>query len=112
MEKVSHNNLPAALELVLSELAELKQILSEKSLTVAAPVANPLLTIQEASKLLNLSISTIYGLVSRAAIPHSKKGKRLYFNSQDLLDWVKTGRRKTTAEVQAAAANVPTYKSR
>lgn len=62
-----------------------------------------LLTIQQAGEILNLSVPTIYGLVSRAEIPVSKRGKRLYFSKQELLDWVKSGRKKTKAEIENEA---------
>ncbi|WP_180904144.1 helix-turn-helix domain-containing protein, partial [Flavobacterium chungangense] len=38
-----------------------------------------LLNIQETSKLLNLSVSTIYSKVCRREIPVNKQGKRIYF---------------------------------
>lgn len=65
--------------------------------------ADQLLTIQQASELLNLSVPTIYGLVSRLEIPCMKKGKRLYFSQQELTNWVKTGRKKTLAETASEA---------
>lgn len=65
--------------------------------------ADQLLTIQEAANFLHLSVPTIYGYVSKNNIPFSKKGKRLYFSKQELTDWVKTGRKKTIAEISAEA---------
>lgn len=65
--------------------------------------ADQLLTIKQTAEILSLSVPTIYGLVSKGEIPHSKKGKRLYFSKQELLEWVKAGRKKTNAEIAAAA---------
>lgn len=48
-----------------------------------------ILSIKEASKLLNLSVPTLYGYVQRNAIPVSKKGKKLFFIKQDLINWIK-----------------------
>jgi len=62
-----------------------------------------ILTIQEAGSLIHLATPTIYGLVHSGSIPHSKKGRRLYFSEKELLDWIKSGRRKTRAEVEAEA---------
>lgn len=67
------------------------------------PVQDQFLTIQEAAELLHLTVPTIYGLVSRSEIPVSKKGKRLYFSKQELMDWVKTGRKQTIAETAIQA---------
>lgn len=69
------------------------------------------LTIQEAADLLNLSVQTLYGYVSKRQIPFSKPGKRLFFNRAELLLWVKEGRQKTTKEIEAEAHNSLTKKS-
>jgi len=63
------------------------------------PETGQFLTIKEAAAFLHLSVQTIYGYVSRSAIPVSKRGKRLYFSKQELIDWIKTGRKKTIAEI-------------
>lgn len=61
------------------------------------------LTIKQAAELLSLSVPTVYGLVSRAEIPVSKRGKRLYFSMAELMEWIKAGRKKTTTEIAAEA---------
>lgn len=64
-----------------------------------------LLTVQDASKLLNLSIPTIYTKVSKAELPvmKMKRSKRLYFSKTDLLEYLKEGKRKTVSEIEAEA---------
>ena len=42
---------------------------------------------------------TIYALVSARQIPHLKQGKRLYFSRNDLIDWLRQGKRKTHTEL-------------
>ena len=59
-----------------------------------------LLNIQEASKLLNLSIPTIYSKVCKKEIPVNKKGKRIYFYRHELMKWIMSGRVKTYFEIQ------------
>jgi len=66
--------------------------------------AERLLTVQEAAKLLNLTVGTLYTLNQQGVLPSCKRGKRLYFSSTELIDWVKQGRRKTREEVQATAS--------
>lgn len=66
-------------------------------------IPDSLFTIQETAEFLSLAVPTIYGLVSRNEIPYSKKGKRLYFSRLELMDWVKSGRSKTKAEIAAEA---------
>ncbi len=48
---------------------------------------------------------TIYGLVHSRKIPHSKRGKQLYFSRKELLDWIQSGKRKTASEIRAGAEN-------
>jgi excisionase family DNA binding protein len=69
------------------------------------PEQDQLLTIQEAAHLINLAVPTVYGLVSKSEIPVCKKGKRLYFSKLELMEWVKSGRKKTVSEISAAATN-------
>ncbi|KAF2342871.1 helix-turn-helix domain-containing protein [Flavobacterium tistrianum] len=62
-----------------------------------------LMNILEASKLVNLSVATIYSKVCRKEMPASKKGKKLYFIRSELLEWIKSGRIKTMSEMQREA---------
>ena len=92
-------------------VSEIRQLLREEISSVLCSQNNnhdssssdDLLTIAQASGFLNLSVATIYGLVSKSKIPYNKPGKRLYFSRAELTEWVKQGRRSTIAEQQAAA---------
>ena len=58
-----------------------------------------LLTIQETSEFLNLSVPTIYSKHSKREIPGvCKQGKRLYFSKQRLIEWIKSGEIKCNNE--------------
>lgn len=61
------------------------------------------LTIQDVSKLLCLTVPTLYSKVSKGEIPVMKRGKRLYFSQTELLNFLKEGRRKTNAEIALEA---------
>jgi excisionase family DNA binding protein len=68
----------------------------------AEPEQNELLTIQQASELLHLTVPTIYTKSSKGELPGVyKQGKRLYFDKQVLTDWIRSGRKKSNAEVEA-----------
>ncbi len=58
-----------------------------------------------AIELTGLAKPTIYGLVSERKIPHSKRGKKLYFSRRELLIWLTNGKRKTRDEIAAEAVN-------
>ncbi len=73
--------------------------------TQVEPTKQPeqLLTVQEAANFLSLSVPTIYGKVSKGELPVMKRSKRLYFSSIDLMDYLKAGRKKSNAEIEAEA---------
>lgn len=61
------------------------------------------LNIQEAAEFMNLSVPTMYSKVSRSQIPVMKQGKRLYFSLKELTEYLRNGKKKTTAEIEAEA---------
>lgn len=77
----------------------IRKVLKENPALVLETDQEQLLTIQEAAYLLHLSVPTVYGLVHRKEVPVCKKGKRLYFPKQELIEWIKTGRKKTASEL-------------
>ena len=48
-----------------------------------------IMTITEAASFLNVAIPTIYAKVSKQIIPFHKRGKRLYFDKTELVNWIK-----------------------
>ena len=71
---------------------------------LADELANEL-AIELAIELTGLAKPTIYGLVSERKIPHSKRGKKLYFSRKELLVWLTNGKRKKQDEIANEAAN-------
>lgn len=105
MVELTFNELPKAITQLHDKLEKIERLLLVQ-MNAPAPEADQLLTIQDAAKMLSLSKATIYGLVHDAKIPVSKKGKRLYFSKEELTAWIKSGRKKTTSEIEAAAQNI------
>jgi len=62
-----------------------------------------LLTVQGAAEFLGLTVPTIYSKCSRNEIPFMKRSKRLYFSSTELMEYLKDGRKKSNAEIEAEA---------
>ncbi|HPG72952.1 MAG TPA: helix-turn-helix domain-containing protein [Bacteroidales bacterium] len=46
----------------------------------------------EAASFLRISLTTLYGLSSKKQIPSIKQGKKLYFNKQDLIQWLENAK--------------------
>ena len=69
------------------------------------PTDNPeqLLIVQEAAEFLSLTVPTIYSKVSKGDLPVMKRSKRLYFSRTELLEYLKEGRKKSNAEIEAEA---------
>ncbi len=59
------------------------------------------LNIEQASSFLGIAKNTIYGKINE--IPHSKKGKMLVFFEDELLQYLKSGKQKTIAEINQDA---------
>lgn len=57
------------------------------------------LSIEEASEYLGIAKATLYVKVSRREVPSIRRGKRLYFSSVDLTNYLKGGKRKTKDEL-------------
>lgn len=53
-------------------------------------------------KFLGIKQGTLYKWTSEGFIPHNKKGK-LFFIKKDLIDWIKSGKVKTNAELDEEA---------
>ena len=75
----------------------------EQARGVANISSNDIMTIDDASDLLNLSKSRIYALCSHRDIPHYKQGK-LYFKRKEIEAWMTAKRVSTRAETESKAA--------
>ncbi len=80
-----------------------REILSEES-NLIRPAVPETLNIKEAADFLKLAITTLYEKTSRKLIPHFKKGNKLYFQRDELIEWIKKGKVKTHAEIEGKAA--------
>lgn len=104
MKPYKFEDLPDILGTLSLRIENIERILKNNA-NEDKEIDDNLLTIQDASKLLKLSVATIYSKVCRNELPVSKKGKRLYFQKTELLDWIKSGRIKTIAEIQKEVNN-------
>jgi excisionase family DNA binding protein len=74
--------------------------------------ADELMTIEQAADFLSLTKPTLYSKVSKGELPVMKRSKRLYFSRQDLIDYIKAGRRKSNAEIASSADEYLTQKKK
>ncbi len=100
--EITFENLPQAVTQLTNEVSEIKRLLLERS-GEPQPEADELLTIEQAAEFLKLSKATLYTKVHKAEIPVCKRSHRLYFSRQDLMEYIKAGRKKTVTEIAAEA---------
>jgi len=77
--------------------------LNDKSEKKTQPEIEMPISINEVAKLTSLTKSTIYVYVQRNFIPFYKKGSRLKFFKSEIIEWIKTGKKKTLKELEAEA---------
>ena len=81
----------------------IKEILGE-NLKQTNQSLSDILNIEEAAAYLKLKITTLYEKTSKKIIPHFKRGNKLYFNKNDLEEWIKKGKVTTQTEIEGQAA--------
>ena len=81
----------------------LKETKTQSLMTSQNAIPQRLMNIKEAAKFLNVAIQTLYTKVSKNEIPHMKRGKRLYFDGQELMQYLREGKKKTVSEIEAEA---------
>lgn len=104
-ENLTFDQLPKAVTMLTKEVSDLKKLLLEKCEQHPTEAPEQLLSIQEAARFLNLTVPTIYSKVSKGELPVMKRSKRLYFSRTELLDYLKEGRKKSNAEIEAEASD-------
>lgn len=106
---LTFDQLPAAVTDLTREVSALRQLLISKE-QITAEQPEQFLTIQQAAAFLCLSVPTIYSKVSKRELPFMKQGKRLYFAKSELSEYLKAGKKKTSAEMEAENYLVTTKK--
>ncbi len=69
------------------------------------PTKSIILSIDEVCEYAKISKSHCYKLTSQNLIPHSKKGKRLYFNKVEIDNWLLGNPIKTSSQIAEESKN-------
>jgi len=79
----------------------------ESSSAESKELQKSILNVQEVSDLTGLSKSTIYKHTANNIIKFSKpSGKKIYFNREDVLDWMMSRKNMSSDEIEQAAINL------
>ena len=96
-EKVSFDELPQAVAYLTEKVEELSVMVS-KLQPVQKPQERKPIEVDMACTILKKAKPTIYNLVRKGVLPAYKKGKKLYFYEDELLQWIETGRKETNQQ--------------
>lgn len=99
--ELTFEQLPKAVVTIIESLERIENLLSSKS--KVGLVSDRLMTVKDAAEYLSITSSAIYKLTHTNKIPFNKKGKRVYFLKSDILEWVKSGKIKTSDEIAVEA---------
>jgi len=100
-----------ALTVLAHEVNEVKQLLIISQ--AAAANTKAVLTTEEASHYMGISLSHLYRLTSTAQIPFSKpSGKLMYFNREKLDAWLLNNTTNTNNDIEIAASTYCLNKKR
>ncbi len=101
MNTITFDTLPEAVSLIQSKLNRLEQLILNQS----TPETDAWFDIDELCKYHpeKPAKATVYTWVRERRIPFHKNGKKLAFLKSEIDAWIKEGRQKTVAEIQAEA---------
>ena len=99
--RVTHDNLPEAVTRMIHKLDRLEELVINQR----NPEPDAWFDILGLCDYLpdKPAKATVYTWVRERKIPYNKKGKKLAFLKSEIDTWIKSGRHKTTAEIQAEA---------
>jgi excisionase family DNA binding protein len=103
-DEISFNDVPKAVAHLINKVEKIETLLQSRNRSEQS----------ETDRWLNLddlckyhpdhpAKPTVYAWIGQRSIPYHKKGKKLMFLKSEIDSWLKEGRRKTAAEIQAEA---------
>jgi len=102
-DKLSFEQLPQAVETLLNKVEKIETLLSAEQ--SAQPEGDQWFNLADLCRYHpdHPAKPTVYAWIGQRSIPYHKKGKKLMFLKSEIDSWLKEGRRKTAAEIQAEA---------
>lgn len=98
-KEITFDKLPEAVTYLTEQVTAIKKMVS--ALHPPVPEEKSLIGIDEACVIIQKAKPTIYALVRKGIIPAYKRGKKLYFYKEELLQWVESGRKGATTAISS-----------
>lgn len=86
LDKITFDSLPEAITLLLQKVERIERALEEKNKTNGLP---PILDVKGAAELSGRTENAIRCQVKLGKIPHFKKDRRLHFETDKFLGWLR-----------------------
>lgn len=96
--ELTFEHLPIVVNNIYNKIEHIEKLLSTNQ-NFQPNRSDEFLTVSETANFLRLSVPTIYGLISRNAIPSMKRSKRVYFSKTELENYLKEGKKKSSEEL-------------
>src|SRR5690606_5340144 len=102
---LTHDTLPQGVTQLIKEFSELKRLLIEKQEQPTTEQPEQWLDLNDLIQYdpEKRTKPTWYSKISRNEVPHYKRGKKVYFLKSEIDEWLKKGKRKSNAEIEAEA---------
>lgn len=91
MDKLSFDQLPDAVARLHEKIDSIIEHFNEAENKPQCNTDPELLSATEVAKLLGKSVSTVYSMTSEKRIPFHKRGNKLYFFKNEVLQWIEDG---------------------
>ena len=91
MDKITFEQLPQAVSLLIEKVGQLADKVDEALGKVTQEKGRRLLALDDVAALLGKSASTIYAMTSEKRIPYRKRGNKLYFFEDEVMQWIEQG---------------------
>ena len=89
--KLSFDQLPEAVAKLGEKLDSIIERMNAAEGKPQCSTEPELLSATEVAKLLDKSVSTVYSMTSEKRIPYHKRGNKLYFFKNEVLQWIEDG---------------------
>lgn len=105
-EQITFDKLPQAVGYLTEQMEQIRQMVAALQPQTSSD-KHRLVEIDEACKITRKAKPTIYTLARKGLIPAYKRGKKLYFYEDELLQWIESGRKQMQAmSLQEQAAEI------
>ena len=98
-EKTTWNNLFERIDFLCEKLDKIEEKLSSDKPSIQSKSKKELMNVNEVADYLLRSKNSIYKLAERRKIPHSTKNGKLYFDMDEINNWLNSGKRMTEVEI-------------